>query len=93
MTPGWPRRRGVRSDRSSEFGKRGCDPHGRRDLLSELVVAGGYVSGSATQRKPTMARIAASARPITDVFLEICGNPGQSRAGAWVVFDEVPAEN
>ena len=56
-------------------------------------MAGGYVSGSATQRKQTMARIAASARPITDVFLEICGNPGQSRAGAWVVFDEVPAEN
>jgi 4-oxalocrotonate tautomerase len=30
---------------------------------------------------------------LTDIFLETCGNPGQSRAGVWVVLDEVPADN
>ena len=29
---------GVRSDRSGEFGKRRCDPHGGRDIQCDLVV-------------------------------------------------------
>lgn len=29
---------------------------------------------------------------ITDAYLDTCGLPGQSRAGVWVVVQEVPAD-
>ena len=27
---------------------------------------------------------------LTDTFLEVCGRPGQSRDGVWVMLEEVP---
>lgn len=30
---------------------------------------------------------------LTETFLEVCGRPGQSAAGVWVIIDEVPAHN
>lgn len=41
----------------------------------------------------TAEQKAALAERLTDVFLETCGTPGQSREGVWVVIDEVPKEN
>jgi 4-oxalocrotonate tautomerase len=33
------------------------------------------------------------AERLTDVFLEICGRPGQPRESVWLVIDEVPREH
>jgi 4-oxalocrotonate tautomerase len=30
-------------------------------------------------------------RRLTEAYLEVCGLPGQSTRGVWVVIDEVPA--
>jgi 4-oxalocrotonate tautomerase len=29
-------------------------------------------------------------RRLTDAFLDVCGSPGQSADGVWVIIDEVP---
>jgi 4-oxalocrotonate tautomerase len=29
-------------------------------------------------------------RRLTETFLEVCGRPGQSAEGVWVILDEVP---
>lgn len=36
---------------------------------------------------------AALASGLTNVFLDTCGRPGQSRDGVWVIIDEVPREH
>lgn len=36
---------------------------------------------------------AALASRLTDVFLETCGRPGQSRDSVWVVIDEVARDH
>lgn len=36
---------------------------------------------------------AALAERLTDVFLETCGKPGQSRDGVWVVINEIPGDH
>jgi 4-oxalocrotonate tautomerase len=41
----------------------------------------------------TAEQKAALVERLTDVFLETCGQPGQSRDGIWVVIDEVPREH
>ncbi len=43
-----------------------------------------YPGRSAQQRAELADRL-------TDVFLDVCGRPGQSKEGVWVVIDEVPA--
>jgi 4-oxalocrotonate tautomerase len=32
-------------------------------------------------------------RRLTETYLEVCGLPGQSARGVWVVIDEVPPDN
>ena len=32
-------------------------------------------------------------RRLTDTYLDVCGRPGQSAAGVWVIIDEVPGEH
>ena len=32
-------------------------------------------------------------RRLTETYLDVCGMPGQSAQGVWVVLDEVPAGN
>nr|WP_042189114.1 4-oxalocrotonate tautomerase family protein [Kibdelosporangium sp. MJ126-NF4] len=41
----------------------------------------------------TAEQKAALAERLTDVFLETCGNPGQTRDGVWVVLNDVPGEH
>lgn len=32
-------------------------------------------------------------RRLTETFLEVCGTPGQTAAGVWVILEEVPPEH
>jgi 4-oxalocrotonate tautomerase len=32
-------------------------------------------------------------RRLTDTYLEVCGLPGQTAAGVWVIIDEVPRDH
>jgi 4-oxalocrotonate tautomerase len=32
-------------------------------------------------------------RRLTETFMDVCGSPGQSAEGVWVILDEVPAEH
>jgi 4-oxalocrotonate tautomerase len=31
-------------------------------------------------------------RRLTEAFVEVCGRPGQSPTGVWVIIDEVPPD-
>jgi 4-oxalocrotonate tautomerase len=32
-------------------------------------------------------------RRLTETFMDVCGRPGQSAEGVWVILDEVPAKH